>query len=184
VTTIDDGGRAAVITVVAGEVAGATAPPPPPDSWASKDGSAFGLWLVELDAGATVELPAAPDDEVVRTLCFFDGEGLTVDGERVEASSANLVDPEARLELAATTDVPVQVLVMQGRPIGEPVAQSGPFVMNTHDELRQAYDDYRRTGFGGWPWSTADPTHGPEPDRFALHADGRLDRPEPAGPSI
>jgi redox-sensitive bicupin YhaK (pirin superfamily) len=184
VTTTDDDGRTAVVTVVAGEVAGATAPPPPPDSWASKDRSAFGLWLVELDAGARVELPAAPDDEVVRTLYLFDGEGLAVNGERVEASSANLVDPDARLELAAGADTPVQVLVLQGRPIGEPVAQSGPFVMNTQDEVRQAYDDFGRTRFGGWPWTTSDPTHGPEPERFALHADGRLDRPEPAGPSV
>jgi hypothetical protein len=121
---------------------------------------------------------------VVRTLYLFDGEGLAVNGERVEASSANLVDPDARLELAAGADTPVQVLVLQGRPIGEPVAQSGPFVMNTQDEVRQAYDDFGRTRFGGWPWTTSDPTHGPEPERFALHADGRLDRPEPAGPSV
>jgi redox-sensitive bicupin YhaK (pirin superfamily) len=184
VTTIDDQGRAAVITVVAGEVADATPPPPPPDSWASKAGSAFGLWLVELDAGGWVEPPAAPHDEVVRTVYFFDGQGLGINGEQVEPSSANLVDPCAGLTFAATADAPVQVLVLQGRPIGEPVAQSGPFVMTTQDELQRAFADFRRTQFGGWPWPTPDPTHGPEPERFALHADGRLDRPEPAGPHL
>jgi quercetin 2,3-dioxygenase len=64
---------------------------------------------------------------------------------------------------------------MQGRPIGEPVAQQGPFVMNTHDEIVQAFSDYRRTQFGGWPWDRDDPTHGATAGRFARHADGRVE---------
>ena len=35
------------------------------------------------------------------------------------------------------------MVVIAGRPIGEPVARGGPFVMNTQDEIRQAWDDYR-----------------------------------------
>ncbi|MDY0108223.1 MAG: pirin-like C-terminal cupin domain-containing protein, partial [Giesbergeria sp.] len=53
--------------------------------------------------------------------------------------------------------------------IGEPVAQYGPFVMNTQQEIMQAMQDYRRTQFGGWPWKEADPVHGSEARRFARY---------------
>lgn len=52
---------------------------------------------------------------------------------------------------------------------GEPVAQYGPFVMNTQQEIMQAMQDYRRTQFGGWPWAESDPVHGPEARRFARY---------------
>ena len=73
----------------------------------------------------------------------------------------------------ATTEV--QCLLLQGRPIGEPVERYGPFVMNTRDELEQAFADYRATEFGGWPWPTDDPVQPREQGRFARHADGRVE---------
>jgi quercetin 2,3-dioxygenase len=45
----------------------------------------------------------------------------------------------------------LEVLVLGGEPIGEPVAWYGPFVMNTHEELAQAFDDYRRGRMGTIP---------------------------------
>jgi len=65
--------------------------------------------------------------------------------------------------------------LLQGRPIGAPVFQMGPFVMNSPEELRQAFEDYRRTQFGGWPWSSPSPVHARADGRFALHADGKVE---------
>jgi hypothetical protein len=70
-----------------------------------------------------------------------------------------------------------ELLILQGRPIGENVEQYGPFVMNTRAAIVQAFEDYQRTEFGGWPWPSDDPVHPREEGRFARHADGRVDRP-------
>ena len=70
-----------------------------------------------------------------------------------------------------------ELLLLQGRPIAEPVAHYGPFVMNTGAEIQEAMNDYRRTEYGGWPWSEDDPVHERSMGRFAVHADGSKDAP-------
>jgi len=47
--------------------------------------------------------------------------------------------------------------------------------MNTQAEIHQAFADYRRTEFGGWPWGTSDPVHPRDKGRFAQHAGGRME---------
>ena len=42
----------------------------------------------------------------------------------------------------------------------------------TEQEIEEAYRDYQRTQFGGWPWPEHEQTHGRDKNRFALHADG------------
>ncbi len=65
------------------------------------------------------------------------------------------------------------LLLLQGRPIAEPVVQHGPFVMNTAAEIQRAIDDYRETQFGGWPWPDQEQVHPLNKGRFARYADGR-----------
>ena len=64
-------------------------------------------------------------------------------------------------------------LILQGKPINEPVVQHGPFVMNNKQQIREAFEDYQRTKFGGWPWGRMDPVHDRRLERFAIHADGK-----------
>jgi hypothetical protein len=89
------------------------------------------------------------------------------------------LQPDAAVPLVAGAGPgDVELLLLQGRPIGEPVVQHGPFVMNTRAEIQQAFVDYQRTQFGGWPWPTQAPVHGRDEGRFARHADGRIERVE------
>ena len=65
------------------------------------------------------------------------------------------------------------LLSLQGHPINEPVVQHGPFVMNTAAEIQQAFYDYQKTKFGGWPWPRFDNVHSNKKGRFAKYSDGR-----------
>jgi len=76
------------------------------------------------------------------------------------------------LHLQANNDE-AKVLVLQGKPINEPVVQHGPFVMNSRSEIQEAFDEYQKTQFGGWPWSRYDQVHDRSKGRFARYADGR-----------
>jgi redox-sensitive bicupin YhaK (pirin superfamily) len=163
------------VTVVAGELGGAVPPSPPPSSWASRQESEVAIWHVRLAPGASFVLPPTRQAETVRTLYVFDGVGLEVAGEPMPVSTGAVVDTALPVELASSGGV--EVLVLQGRPIGEPVAQYGPFVMNDRAGIEQAFRDYQRTGFGGWPWEREELVHGHDPARFARRPDGTIERP-------
>ena len=73
-------------------------------------------------------------------------------------------------------DAASEILMLQGRPIGETVVQHGPFVMNSREGIQRAFADYQRTRFGGWPWPSDEPVHPRDAGRFAKHVDGRVER--------
>ena len=166
-------GADAIITVIAGDLQGVHAPTPPADSWASKPQSELAIWHISLEPGASWVLPATASADTVRTLYVFEGEGVSLDGHALDGATGAVLRSDAPLRLSSVSGA--ECLVLQGRPIGEPVARQGPFVMNTDAELRQTFTDYQRTGFGGWPWPVDDPVHNADQDRFAIHPDGRFE---------
>ena len=76
-----------------------------------------------------------------------DGAGLFgAEGERGADGQMVMFAPdgdEVRIENQADADVPLEVLLIAGVPLNEPIARYGPFVMNTEAEIHQAFDDYR-----------------------------------------
>ena len=167
----DAAGKRTQVTVVAGALGAARPPAPPPNSWAARPDSDLAIWTLVLEPGARFTLPPAAAGNN-RTLYYFRGDALRVGARPIARSSAVRVRADAAAELV-NGDAPAELLMLQGRPIGEPVVKHGPFVMNSAEEIQQAFTDYRRTRFGGWPWPSLEPVHERSAGRFAVHADGR-----------
>jgi redox-sensitive bicupin YhaK (pirin superfamily) len=173
VTLQDAAGKSIEVTVVAGRLGEHVPPAPPPDSWASRPDSDVAIWTVKLAPGARWVLPRGNAGSN-RMIYFFLGSALRVAGRELTQHRAVSLRPDVDVLLEAGQDG-AELLMLQGKPIGEPVVQRGPFVMNTPGEIQQAFLDYQRTRFGGWPWRSDGPVHGRE-ERFARHADGRVER--------
>jgi redox-sensitive bicupin YhaK (pirin superfamily) len=180
----DEAGRTTEVTVIAGNLDSAAPPAPPPDSWASRADADVAIWSIRMAPGAQWTLPATKSG-TNRALYFFRGASITAGDKKLDAHAGMQLRAEASLALVAGPEG-ADLLLLQGRPIGEPVVQYGPFVMNTPGEIQQAFLDYRQTQFGGWPWPSDAPVHGREDVRFAKHADGRVERVDdkPAGQTV
>lgn len=179
----DAQGRTSSIEVIAGDLhlkgqLPVKALTPPPHSWASEPDADVAIWIIQLSPGASLTLPPA-STAARRALYLTQGSQLKV-AERVFAQKVMLeLASDQPAPMQNVSDAPMELLLLQGKPIGEPVVARGPFVMNSQQELQLAIEDYRRTEFGGWPWPSMGHTHGLEP-RFAKHPDGRIETPPKA----
>ena len=170
----DSAGHSIRLAAYAGPLDG-KAITPPPDSWAAAAEADVRILTIRLDAGAQFEIEKAGPG-VNRVLYFFGGRSVSISGTVVKEKHAIQLNAEMNATIVAI-DGPCELLMLQGRPIGEPVAQYGPFVMNTQEEIQNAFADYRRTQFGGWPWPDDAPVHPRDAGKFARHADGRVEKP-------
>jgi redox-sensitive bicupin YhaK (pirin superfamily) len=118
--------------------------------------------------GARLELPWRED---FNALAYVLAGAGTVGPERISLSTGQLAvfGPGSAIALEAATmqesrSPQLEVLLLGGRPIRETVAWYGPFVMNTKDELMQAFEDYQAGRLGTIPAAHHAPDHIVESD--------------------
>jgi len=135
----DDQGKSTEITVITGKIRDTSAPEPAPDSWAADPDNEVAIWIVKMAPGAKWVLPPA-SKPVNRTLYFYKGSSINLSGSDISSnlSIELLADEEV---LIKNSEDETHFLILQGRPINEPVVQYGPFVMNTQAEIQEAYTE-------------------------------------------
>jgi hypothetical protein len=100
---------------------------------------------VRLEAGAGVDIPTPADHNVFAyvykgALAIGAGQGSTVRrGEIALLTTGSSV--------SVNSDESTRFILVGGRPLNEPIARYGPFVMNTPDEIRQAIMDFQAGRF-------------------------------------
>ena len=127
----------ATVRVIAGEALGAKGP--------AETLIPVRLLEVALEPGAALDL-YVPDDHA----CFiyvYEGavRGIDRNGQSVEIASGSLgvLEGTQGVKLSANASA-TKLLFAEGKPIREPIARYGPFVMNTREEVQQAFQDYSR----------------------------------------
>ena len=167
----DQQGRQVTVTVIAGMFNQLSPPLPPVNSWASQPNTDVAIWIIDLSAEASLRLPLQPTG-TNRVIYHVNGGSITLGDTRLDPQHGALMKEGSEHSLKGGQSSST-LLLLQARPIGEPIVQHGPFVMNHPTEIRQAIYDYQKTQFGGWPWKRPDPAHGREKGRFARFSDGK-----------
>ena len=175
-TYVAGNGATTTVKVVAGELHETKALEPTPHSWANDEKNNVAIWTIEMEASGKWTIPKSLEG-LNRTIYFFEGDQLRVGSEEISVNQGVELLSNSEVTIENSGETSARLLLLQGRPIGEPVAQYGPFVMNTEAEVQQAFQDYQQTQFGGWPWDRPDPIHGNR-GRFAQHADGTEEVPK------
>ncbi|MCC5935854.1 MAG: pirin family protein [Lunatimonas sp.] len=170
-TMRDESGKATHVKLISGQLDGLRGPDPAPDSWAADPANDVQIWHIHMEAGAQFDLPKSSAG-VNRTLFFYAGDSIAVEGKRIPERHSLDMDPAGALTIQ-NGNQEGHFIFLQGKPLNEKVVQHGPFVMNSNEEIQQAVYEFQRTQFGGWPWPSDEHTHPKERGRFAIHADGR-----------
>ena len=168
--------KTTTVEVIAGHLANLKAPVPPPNSWAADTKNEVAVLNIKMQAGASFVLPKTAVG-INRTLYFYQGDVIQLASKQIKKYHAIQVKPDVDIVIE-NGNLECGILVLQGKPINEQVMQYGPFVMNTKEEIHQAFDDYQKTQFGGWPWQKFDQVHDRSLGRFAKHANGKMEKPK------
>jgi redox-sensitive bicupin YhaK (pirin superfamily) len=131
--------------VVAGSMLGGQGP--------AETNTPIGYAQVTIQPGTELHIPVS--DGHTSAVYAFEGAGTV--GDTAETFAANHLAVFERttgdivLAVPADAESPFGVIVLTGEPINEPIARYGPFVMNTRDELEEAFDDYNAGRMGSIP---------------------------------
>ena len=136
--------EAGTARVIAGEYGGTKGP--------AKTFTAINLWDVNLRNGKSVDLPV-PDGHTTAFLVLSGEVEVNGDASTGECDLAIFARTGSGISIAARKDA--RLLVMDGEPIAEAVVGRGPFVMNTHAEIQQAFEDYQVGRMGEIPAAAA-----------------------------
>jgi redox-sensitive bicupin YhaK (pirin superfamily) len=147
VTLLSSADGGALIRVIAGDVAGQTGP--------GSTHTPIALAHATISPGARLELPWRPDFNAL--VYVLSGAGTAgAEGRPIDSGSLVVYGRGDRITVTAdgtqgSATPNLEVLVLGGRPIREPVAAYGPFVMNTRAELVQAVEDFQAGRLGVIP---------------------------------
>ena len=168
----DDLNNKTTIQIIAGNINETTALSPTPDSWAANPNNAVGVYTVKMEANAIWTLPLT-SSKANRSLFFYKGEHLEIENQHINTN--HIIEAQSGVDILIknTGSNDAYLLILEGTPIGEPVVQHGPFVMNTQDEIRETMREFGKTQFGGWPWAQKEVVHEKHNGRFAKHSDGK-----------
>jgi redox-sensitive bicupin YhaK (pirin superfamily) len=167
----DEFNRTTTVKLIAGKIDTVKALDTTPDSWAANPNNAVGVYTVKMEANASWMLPKT-SLEANRSIFYYKGGNIDIEGQNI--ASNHIIEALAGENIRIKNgDSDAYFLILEGKPIGEPVVQHGPFVMNTQDEIREAMSEYGKTQFGGWPWKDKEVVHSRDKGRFALHSNGK-----------
>ena len=126
-----DAGKGARVRVIAGDFRGVTGP--------VQAAATEPLYLdLRLEAGATAQLPIAVGHNAFAYV--YEGE-VELGGRKVARGDLAVLSTGSAVTAAAAGER-ARLIIVAGKPLKEPVARYGPFVMNTSDEIHQAMRDY------------------------------------------
>ncbi|HAS74724.1 MAG TPA: pirin [Clostridiales bacterium UBA8960] len=175
ITIGDDYGPKAMITIISGGFEGKHGLTPNPASYASDPNHHLNILLIEMEPYSEINLPQV-SKTLVRNLYYYEGEGhITIGTEKIPSSRRIKLDGNEVIEITNGSKTSY-LLLLEGEPINEPVVSYGPFVMNTEQEIRNAFSDYQHTRFGGWPWNRTDPINPRDSGRYAKYMDGTYEK--------
>ena len=171
----DKAGIISSVKLISGKFEGKEPQAAPANSWANDINNHFAVWIINLKSNGSFLIPKTKEG-ISRSIYIQKNTHIKVNNFSIP--------PHSMVELFSEQDVYLKnnkhnsrILLLQGRPINEPIEKYGPFVMNTKSEIQEAFKDYHRTGFGGWKWTNSGPTHGQYNGRFAKLINGEIDKP-------